>query len=260
MVEQVVMNLAVNARDAMPKGGTLNLRTSAIRLTPQEVKLRPEAREGDFICLTVQDTGSGIPAEILPRVFEPFFTTKGVGKGTGLGLATVFGIAKQHQGWVEVESGLGKGTCFRVFWPACKDGESPISPELGEQPSRDRKGTVLMVEDEPAVRRTAVITLRKNGYEVLEAGSGPEALAVWSARSREISIVVTDVIMPGGMSGVELAKRFKRENPSLKVICVSGYPREHVERDGLTQGDFEFLPKPYDARQLLDVIDACLAA
>jgi CheY-like chemotaxis protein len=204
--------------------------------------------------MVVRDTGCGIPPEILPRVFEPFFTTKGVGKGTGLGLATVFGIAKQHQGWVEVESNLGKGTCFRVFWPAGEKGETTSSPKPAERPSRNGKGTVLVVEDEPSVRRTAVIALRKNGYDVLEAGSGPEALAVWSARSREISIVVTDVIMPGGMSGVELARRLKRENPSLKIICVSGYPREHVERDGLTNGDFEFLPKPYDAGQLLSVI------
>ena len=260
MVEQVIMNLAVNARDAMPHGGALTLRTSLVRLTPQEVVLRPEAREGAFICLSVQDTGSGISPEVLPRIFEPFFTTKGVGKGTGLGLATIFGIVKQHQGWIEVESTLGKGTRFSVFWPACENVDPTPFRQPVEKPIHQGKETILLVEDEAAVRRTTVVALRGSGHEVLEAGSGPEALEVWSAWSKKISLLLTDVVMPGGMSGIELAKRLKRENPSLRVICMSGYSRDHIERDGLSRKQFEFLSKPYELNQLLSAVGGSLNA
>jgi len=252
MVEQVVMNLAVNARDAMPSGGSLKLRTTLVRLTADQVQLRHEAREGEFVCMTVEDTGSGIAPEVIPRLFEPFFTTKGVGKGTGLGLATVFGIVKQHQGWIEVESKLGQGTCFKVLWPACQTGDTSIFYKSTEKPARRGKETILLVEDEPAVRRAALMGLRTNGYEVIEAASGPEALKIWGTRSEEISLLLTDIVMPGGMTGVELAERLKRDKPSLKIICTSGYP------NGSTGERFDFLPKPYELKQLLSAVGGCL--
>jgi signal transduction histidine kinase len=169
MMEQVVMNLCINARDAMPKGGRLTLRTERVELTSDQISLRPDARPGKFVSLSVTDTGCGMDESVKKRIFEPFFTTKGVGKGTGLGLATVFGIVKQHEGWLEVESDVGRGSCFRIYLPATA---SPVNkPASSKLPPKMPGGseTILLVEDEVAVRRSVGLTLRKLGYAVLEA-------------------------------------------------------------------------------------------
>ena len=197
MIDQVVMNLCVNARDAMPAGGTLKLETSRVDLGPElPLSAAPGARPGRFACLRVSDTGCGMPPDVLRHLFEPFFTTKEVGKGTGLGLATVHGIVHQHQGWIEVDSEVGRGTSFRVLLPLAADvAAGPPANPVPAIPGGHE--TVLLVEDEPAVRLATSTMLRRLGYLVVEAGSGPEALGVWHGLAASPDILVTDMVMPG---------------------------------------------------------------
>jgi PAS domain S-box-containing protein len=258
MVEQVLMNLAVNARDAMPRGGKLTLGTRRVQVTAKEARLRPEARPGDFILMSVRDTGCGIAPEALPRLFEPFYTTKAVGKGTGLGLAMVFGIVKQHQGWIEVESQIGRGAAFHVYWPVCDTAEAPPPRKAPSPPETRGAETILLVEDEPAVRKLAMTALQGQGYRVLEAASGPDALNVWSRNVSHISLLLTDIVMPGGMTGLELADKLKAEKPALKVICATGYSEDFVEQNGPSRQQFRVLLKPYQLRQLTDIVRASL--
>src|SRR4030095_406232 len=188
MLEQVLVNLAVNARDAMPKGGTLLINTFASEIDEGYVQRHPEARVGFFVCVSVSDTGHGMDPATLARIFEPFFTTKEVGKGTGLGLATVYGIVKQHQGWIEVESVVGKGTTFKVFLPAsCKALVAVDSTERSAVPGGDE--TILVVEDEPALRELVQEILQKKGYKVLESSTGAQALKLWEHHRDEIDLL-----------------------------------------------------------------------
>jgi PAS domain S-box-containing protein len=198
MLEQVVMNLCVNARDAMPKGGHLELGARRLALGTEDVRHRPEARPGHFACFTITDTGCGMDETTLRRIFEPFFTTKEPGKGTGLGLATVQSIARQHHGWIEVESALGRGTTFRVFLPVA---DSPEAAQRQADQVKCRGGTetILLVEDDEQVRRMVRMTLRLFGYEILEAGNGLEAIQVWGRHGAQVSQVFTDMVMPGGI-------------------------------------------------------------
>ena len=189
MMEQVLLNLAVNARDAMPKGGLLTLKISTLEVTPEHVAEHPEARPGRFVCLSVIDTGCGIPPENLRRIFEPFFTTKEVGKGTGLGLATVYGIVKQHQGWIRVESELGKGTTFKVFLPQNTETAEAAADAPDEPAVRGGKETILVVEDELPVRELVCNLLAGHGYRVLQADSGHKALQVWKESRDQIRLV-----------------------------------------------------------------------
>jgi PAS domain S-box-containing protein len=260
MVEQVLMNLAVNARDAMPKGGRLSLSTERTQLTAKEARLRPDARPGDFIRMSVRDTGCGIGPEALPRLFEPFYTTKAVGKGTGLGLATVFGIVKQHQGWIEVDSQLGRGATFHVYWPVC-DAAQTSPPPKPPPPAQSRGAeTILLVEDEPAVRKLAMTALQTQGYRVLEASSGPDALDIWRRSGPQISLLLTDIVMPGGMNGLELADKLKAEKPTLKVICATGYSEDYFEQNESSRQRFRVLLKPYQLRQLTEMVRHSLDA
>jgi signal transduction histidine kinase/CheY-like chemotaxis protein len=231
MVEQVVMNLAVNARDAMRKGGALTIGTSGAEIGEADACLHPGGRPGKFACLRVADTGCGMSVETMARIFEPFFTTKAPGKGTGLGLATVRGIAQQHHGWVEVESQPGKGTTFRVYFPA--EGESSKAPAKDTDASEALGGseTILMVEDEPTVRLLARIILERHGYRILEAGSGAAALTVWEEHGPQISLLITDMVMPDEITGFELAKRLTALKPALKVIYSTGYSPEALDQD-----------------------------
>ena len=259
MVEQVIMNLAVNARDAMPNGGTLTISTNPVELSDAYVQTHPEARLGSFVCLRVSDTGSGMDSATMARIFEPFFTTKDVGKGTGLGLATVYGIVKQHEGWLEVSSEVGKGSTFNVFFPASSEPMKALPPESPQSaPVRGGHETILVVEDEPVLRDMAHLILQDCGYQVLEAGSGAEALQVWERNADRIDLMLTDVVMPGGMSGRELAVRLMAKHPDLRIIFTSGYNVEDTNTDFFRRGRAVFLQKPYTRIRLAEVVRGCL--
>ena len=259
MVEQVIMNLVVNARDAMPKGGTLTISADPVELNDAYVQTHPEARLGAFVCLRVCDSGCGMDPATKARIFEPFFTTKDIGKGTGLGLATVYGIVKQHEGWIEVSSEVGQGSTFNVFFPASSEPvkASPPAPSLAA-PVRGGHETILVVEDEPVLRDMAHLILQDCGYHVLEAGSGAEALQVWERNSGSIDLVLSDVVMPGGMSGRELAERLLANRPQLRIIFTSGYNVEETNTDFFRRDGAAFLPKPYTRGDLAKAVRECL--
>jgi PAS domain S-box-containing protein len=258
MIEQVIMNLAVNSRDAMPKGGQLLITTSAVDIDEAYGLQHPEARPGQFICLSVTDTGYGMSPETLSRLFEPFFTTKPVGKGTGLGLATVYGIVKQHQGWVEVMSELNVGTTFKIYLPAS---DKPLEAGTDKPSAKDRvRGgheTILLVEDEPVLRELARVILQDYDYRVLEASTGVEALKVWEEQNGNIDLLLTDMVMPEGMSGRELAEQLKSRKPGLKIIYTSGYSADVMGRDNALR-DTLFLQKPYPPPLLAQTVRDCL--
>ena len=258
MLEQVLLNLAVNARDAMPEGGQLLLQTAAITLDPQEVAAHPESAAGRHVCLRVTDTGCGIASDNLPRIFDPFFTTKEVGKGTGLGLATVYGIIKQHRGWIEVTSEIGQGTAFQICLPA-EEGSTATQRTLAAAQELPRgHEVILVVEDEPAVRLLVSNLLQRCGYTVLVAESGVAALEVWKDHQDRIELLLTDMVMPDGMSGRELARRLKQEKPGLKTIYTSGYSAATTnEVPPLTEG-VNFLQKPYPPYHLAKTVRAFL--
>jgi PAS domain S-box-containing protein len=258
MMEQVLLNLSVNARDAMPRGGQLSVRIAIMDVSETHVQRHPEARVGRFVCVSKTDTGSGIPPENLSRIFEPFFTTKEIGKGTGLGLATVYGIVKQHQGWVEVESVVGKGTTFRIYIPYA--GEEPSETEKPAEQIIVRGGTetILLVEDEKPVRELVARVLAKHGYQVLQAGTGAKAVEVWHAHKDKIRLLLTDLIMPGNMNGRELAETLWTERPDLKVIFTSGYSADVVGKDFKIESDLNFLQKPYHPQTLALSVRRCL--
>jgi CheY-like chemotaxis protein len=254
MVEQIIMNLVVNARDAMPKGGQLLIATSAVEIDAPYLQLHPEAHTGRFVCLTVTDTGCGMERSVLQRIFEPFFTTKEVGKGTGLGLATVYGIVKQHRGWIEVQSKVGAGTTFKVFFPVAGDaGHLSISSTPESEAVQGGKETILLVEDEKDLLELMKEVLQQYKYRILTASCGAEALQVWEEQKGRIDMILTDIIMPGGMTGDELATEMKRRNPDLKIIYASGYTSAFVGRD-FGQDDVAFLAKPYQPHQVAQLI------
>jgi len=258
LLEQVMVNLAVNARDAMPKGGDLIISTFTSEIDESYVKCRPQASAGLFVCLQVSDSGTGMDAGTLERIFEPFFTTKGVGKGTGLGLATVYGIVKQHRGWVEVASQVGVGTTFKVFVPAVAS--SVNQTEFVQNPAAIRGGaeTILVVEDEPALRELVTKVLRSYGYQVLEAAHGKEAIRVWQGTALKPSLLLTDMMMPEGMTGWELAERIRTEAPEIKVLFTSGYSPEIFGGEVQLDERSNFLPKPYHPRILARTVRSCL--
>jgi signal transduction histidine kinase/HAMP domain-containing protein/ActR/RegA family two-component response regulator len=259
MIEQVLMNLAVNARDAMPKGGILMISTSAVEVGEVYAATQPEARPGSFVCLRVSDTGCGIDSITMRRIFEPFFTTKEVGKGTGLGLATVYGIVKQHGGWVQVASQVGVGTTFNVFFPA--SGEPILAQPMETTVPEEVRGgeeTILVVEDEPVLRDMANLILCDAGYKVLEAATGAEALEVWERHQGEIHLLLTDMVMPEGMSGMELAQRLLSARPDLKIIFASGYSMDDLDTDFIRDGHAVFLQKPYTHITLSKAVRDCL--
>jgi two-component system, cell cycle sensor histidine kinase and response regulator CckA len=261
MIEQVLINLAVNGRDAMPRGGRLLVSTRLAHLRERDVQGRPQRRSGQFVCIHVKDTGCGISPEVLPRIFEPFFTTKGPGKGTGLGLATTFGIMKQHMGWIEVESRMGAGSTFSLFLPAmAPEAVAAATPKGEEIAANGGRETILVVEDETLVREFAVAVLRPYGYRVLEAHSGVDALEVWRLHSARIDLLLTDMVMPDDMTGVELAARLVAEKPSIRVIFTSGYNPEGTANPFGHGKNSRFIHKPYSPRDLAlvvrDVLDS----
>ena len=258
MMEQVLLNLAVNARDAMPHGGQLSVRIAVVDVNESHLQRHPEARVGRFVCVSKSDTGCGIPPENLSRIFEPFFTTKEIGKGTGLGLATVYGIVKQHEGWVEVESVVGKGTTFRIYIPHVAEERIGTEKSAAQIIVRGGTETILLVEDEKPVRELVARVLQKQGYKVLQAGAGAEAVEVWRTHKDEIHLLLTDLIMPGTMNGRELAETLWAERQDLKVIFTSGYSADIVGKDFKIESDLNFLQKPYHPQTLALTVRRCL--
>jgi PAS domain S-box-containing protein len=260
MVEQVLLNLVVNARDAMPKGGHLHIATERVRLEAADTKGGAEAHAGEFVRLSVTDTGTGIAPEVLPRIFEPFFTTKDVGKGTGLGLATVYGIVKQHQGWVDVSSRIGEGTTFAIFLPAITPPAQAAAAAPAEPEPRGNGETILLAEDDYSVRMITRRVLEMYQYKVLEAASSGEAIEVWSRHRQEIALLLTDIVMRDGMTGRDLADRLRSERPGLRLIFMSGYSAEVVGRDTdfFQRNKSLFIQKPCSADTLIRTVRQCL--
>jgi two-component system, cell cycle sensor histidine kinase and response regulator CckA len=267
--EQVIVNLTVNARDAMPDGGSLTVRTSNISTEQAEKLAYKGMPSADYVEIAVTDTGTGIPAEIVEKIFEPFFSTKDVGKGTGLGLSTVYGIVKQTGGFVYVDSKEGQGTTFRIFLPRHhQDKEAAPDPAIAAaiaakeaaKPKADLtgQGTILLVEDEEGLRGLNARGLRSRGYTVVEASNGVEALEMFEEQNREIDLVVSDVVMPE-MDGPTLLKEMRALNPELKIIFVSGYAEEAFEKSLPENQQFAFLPKPFALSALIEKVKETMA-
>ena len=254
MMNQVLMNLVVNARDAMPKGGRFVIETSVVEFDGSAASHSVQIRAGSFVCLSVSDTGCGITAENLPRIFEPFFTTKDVGKGTGLGLATVFGIVQQHQGWINVYSEVGHGTTFRIYLPRLAKIAAEKPEQLKSIAMPGGNETILLVEDDAFLRASVRKTLSQLGYRVLEAGNGLEALEMWKQNHDEIHLMLTDLVMPGGINGKELGEQILKEKSELKVIYASGYSAEIASKNFPLEEGVNFLTKPFQAQKLAQTV------
>ena len=251
MVEQIILNLAVNARDAMPDGGTLSIRT----LMESPANSAPPATDTPtHVCLAISDTGTGISPEILPRIFEPFFTTKEVGKGTGLGLATVYGIVQQHRGEITVQSAPGTGTTFKVYFPIANISSSSTTEITRRHHLTGGSETILLVEDEAPLRAFVSELLQRCGYTILEAGSGPAALAVWQQHKEKIHLLLTDIIMPENLNGIELGRRLLAENPTLKIVHMSGYTGNLEGRHTALVEGVNFIRKPFKPDAITEII------
>lgn len=249
-IEQVIMNLAVNAREVMPQGGTLTIETKNIVLEKEQMRQFPGLSPGPHVVLTICDTGTGMDAETQAHIFEPFFTTKEQGKGTGLGLATVHGIVKQSEGHISVSSRVGEGTSFSIYLPRAEQTADADEASQSTSPVLPGSETILLVEDETVVRNLAQRVLLRNGYTVLVANRGTEALQAFQQHDGPIHLLLTDVVMPGGMNGRQLAERLLAQHPKLKVLYMSGYTDDIVVRHGVLDSDVAFLEKPFSASGL----------
>lgn len=248
-LSQIIMNLAVNARDAMPQGGKLSIETANVEVDELYASHHAEIQPGPYVMLAVTDTGCGMEPAVLARIFEPFFTTKELGKGTGLGLSTVYGIVKQSEGHIQVYSEPGWGATFKVYFPRV---DEPVAAGRGEMPAAASAGgaeTVLIVEDEEPVRVAVAKALAINGYTVLEAPHPQEALQLCDSNDKTVDLLITDVVMPE-MNGPGLAEQLRARYPKMKVLFISGYPGRALTWHGLAQGDIPLLQKPFDSRKL----------
>ncbi len=254
---QILMNLCVNARDAMPDGGTLTIEASPIELNGTATRLHPDAKPGPYLLLTVSDTGAGMSHEVLNRIFDPFFTTKELGKGTGLGLATVQGIVKSHGGFVTVYSELNQGSKFSIYLPSIPDTEPIKTPSQVATAAQGQGQLILLVDDEETIRKMTSAVLEQAGYGVITASDGGSALSIYRAYQSEISVVLMDLMMPG-MSGLETLEQLRKEAPGIKVIVCSGLRTNQRETEVLNRGAVAFLPKPYAEQQLLQVLSQTL--
>jgi signal transduction histidine kinase/ActR/RegA family two-component response regulator len=258
-LEQILVNLAVNARDAMSEGGQLRIQTSSVVLDAASVGRNPDARPGPYARVSVADNGCGMSASTMERIFEPFFTTKDVGKGSGLGLASVYGILHQQHGWIEVESQPARGSTFTFFIPLTV--KSITAPPIEAEPNEEKSGRrekILLVEDEHAVRGMICAVLQRHGYQVFPAANGDEALKLWQSHKGGFDLALTDMVMPGGISGHDLAKTFLAANPRIKILYSSGYSMELAKADAMGHKNLFFLPKPYDIAKLKQVVRECL--
>ncbi len=258
MIDQLLMNLVVNSRDAMPDGGTLTIETQAFSLGAEAGKRFPGAMPGPYVKIRVSDTGEGIPQENLARIFDPFFTTKEQGKGTGLGLATVFGIVKQHAGFIAVESEPGKGTSFSILFPACDPHLNDRGIPISETAVKTGSETILLVEDEEPVRNLGRLVLERAGYRVIEAANGVAAIEIWEENRDKIDLLFTDIVMPGGMSGLDLAAHLQEMDSDLSVIFISGYSADIAGRELNLEEGQNFVQKPCSPRKMLKIVRKCL--
>jgi len=247
-LEQVLMNLAINARDVMPRGGRFMIETTDIEFGDEIVSYHEEVKPGRYTMVAISDTGYGMTPEIRERIFEPFFTTKEKGKGTGLGLATVYGIVKQHNGYIYVYSEQGKGTTFKIYFPAM---HGELKQAVEETDVHKPKGTetVLVVEDEPFLRKYLVDVLEPLGYKLLAAANGEEALDIGTDFVGDIHVLLTDVVLPG-INGRELADKMSKNKSNMKVIFMSGYTDDVIAQHGVLEAGVNFLQKPVDSRKL----------
>jgi two-component system cell cycle sensor histidine kinase/response regulator CckA len=253
-LEQIIMNMAVNSRDAMPKGGRLIIETKNVDLDAEYPRQHPGVEAGRYVMFAVSDNGEGMTEAVRSRIFEPFFTTKGVGKGTGLGLSTVYGNVKQNGGHLWVYSEVGHGTTIKIYLPRLDEDEGTIVPSAS--PLSDLKGgteTVLVVEDEDSVRGVACALLRQYGYQVLEARNAGEAILISEQRQEDIDLMLTDVIMPN-MNGRLLADRLMPLRPKMKVVFMSGYTDNAITHNGILEPGTAFLQKPFVPKSLLGKI------
>lgn len=260
MIEQLLLNLAVNARDAMPDGGELEISTDVRMVEESELEHEPDVLPGRFACLRIRDQGCGIPANQIGKIFEPFFTTKEVGKGTGLGLATAYGIVKQHKGWIKVESEMGQGTSFEIYLLQSDAKQAtPVAIMEVVTPVHGIE-TILLVEDEDTIRELARDFLAVYGYNILAASNGPEAMEIWERERDQIDLLLTDLVMPHGVSGQALAAQLQSDQPNLKVIYSSGYSYDLFGPDSVLNPSTNFLQKPYRLNSLAEMIRTCLDA
>jgi signal transduction histidine kinase/DNA-binding response OmpR family regulator len=249
-IEQIILNLTLNACDAMPLGGKLTIKTANIEVSPQDKAQPINLEPGPYVILTVSDTGVGMDPQILVHIFEPFFTTKAQGKGTGLGLATVYGIVQQNQGDIAVTSQTGKGTTFDIYLPRLKDFAQAIQQNQAFVETLQGTETILLVEDEEMVRELACYALMDRGYQVLEAGNGQQALQIAQQHNGPIHLLLTDVVMPGGVSGRQLAETLVTRQPNLKVLFMSGYADDTMTHHGVLAPHVAFLQKPFTPASL----------
>jgi len=257
-MEQVLINLAVNAKDAMPDGGKLIIETANVTLGAEYCKTHLIARPGDYVQITVSDTGQGMDKETLEHIFEPFYTTKDQGQGTGLGLAMVYGIVEQHKGHITCYSEQGVGTTFKILIPAIETEEETDVVTPTEMPACGTE-TILLVDDEQFVRDLGVRILNLGGYTVLTAGAGREALDVYTSNEEQISLVIMDLIMPG-MGGIQCLQELLRLNPVLKVIVASGFSIDGPAKETLQLGAKALVSKPYRTKEILRIIRQVLDA
>jgi CheY-like chemotaxis protein len=257
-IEQAILNLVINARDAMPNGGTLAIETNNTNLDESFASSHVPTQPGAYVEVAVTDTGSGITEEVMARLFEPFFTTKEVGKGTGLGLSTTYGIVKQSGGYLWCETEVGRGTTFRVYLPRVDEPVAHPEPRLAQPPIHPGDETVLLVEDEPEVRSLVQRILKTQGYTVVTAANPDEAIAVAREFKGTIQVMVTDVVMPG-MSGLQLAERLMPTRPNMRVLFVSGYTHDTIGHHGVLDPGTAFLQKPFTpnalARKVREVLE-----
>jgi two-component system, cell cycle sensor histidine kinase and response regulator CckA len=269
--EQVVVNLAVNARDAMPDGGKLTVRTANVAMEEAAQLAHKGMPAADYVRIDISDTGTGIPPDIVDKIFEPFFSTKEVGKGTGLGLSTVYGIVKQTGGFVYVDSTPGEGTTFRIFLPRHRpeleaqpevqaaNGKEPAAEPPKPRPDLTGQGTILLVEDEDGLRSLNARGLRSRGYSVIEASNGIEAMEALDEKDGAVDLVVSDVVMPE-MDGPTLLREMRKRNPNLKIIFVSGYAEEAFDKSLPENEQFAFLPKPFALSALVEKVKETMTA
>ncbi len=258
MVQQILVNLVVNARDAMRSGGQLTIKAEDVRCAAEDLAGHPGRRQGRFVQLSICDTGTGIDAKTIDHLFEPFFTTKDVGHGTGLGLATVHGMVHQNNGWIEVDSDIGVGTTFNIYLPVAEMAPEAAAPEAAAAPERKGGETILVVEDETMLRELVREILETVGYQVLDAASGREALKIWEQRGPDVKLLLTDLVMPDGMSGHDLAAKLQETNPCLPVIFSSGYNQETLEEKQPARRGQRFLSKPYQPEDLAQAVRSSL--
>jgi two-component system cell cycle sensor histidine kinase/response regulator CckA len=257
-VDQILANLATNARDAMPDGGRLSVDTSNVSIDGHLSHRHPDMRPGDYVRLAVSDTGAGMSDETRERAFEPFYTTKGEGKGTGLGLSTVYGVVRQNDGFADIESVLGSGTTVTLYLPRSSQEAIAARAPASAPAANACRETILLVEDQPQLRAVTSEVLQDLGYTILDAGTPADALALCAAHASEIHLLFTDVVMPG-MNGKELADRVLRLRPGIRTLFTSGYTADTIGPRGVLQPGVHFLEKPFSmdavARKVREVLD-----